>query len=241
MKRLLVCIALILLAVPGQAPAADTLTLAAGAGYKQFVEELARAFETETGIVTERVYGNMGQITSMARESGKVDVVAGDKRFLDGSGLPFADERVLGKGRLVLALARGVAADSVADLAKPAIRRVAMPDPEKAIYGRAADECLTSEGLKATLQDKLLVVATVPQVTAYLVSGEVDAGFINLTDALPLKDKIGGVVAVREDAYRPILIVAKTMAGAPHPAAIERFAKFLEGGSAKAVAARHGL
>lgn len=241
MKRLMIALTLVLLSFASQALAADTLTLASGAGYKPVVEELAKVFEKESGITVERLYGNMGQIMGMIRESGKVDLVAGDKRYLDGTDLKFSGELVLGKGRLVLATAKASPVRSLADLSKPEVKRVAMPDPQKAIYGRAAEEYMESAGLKDKLKDKLLVVATVPQVSAYVLSGEVDAGFINVTDALPIKDKIGVVLPVDEAAYKPILIVAKPLAQAPHAVAVERFAAFMNGKTAKDILAKHGL
>jgi molybdate transport system substrate-binding protein len=241
MKRLLLVFSLFSLLFAGQALAADTLTIAAGAGYKQAVEELGKAFEKESGITVERLYGNMGQIMGMIRESGKVDLVAGDKRYLDGTDLKFSGELVLGKGHLVLATAKSAPIMSLSDLSKPEVKRVAMPDPQKAIYGRAAEEYMESAGLKDKLKDKLLVVATAPQVSAYVLSGEVDAGFINVTDALAIKDKIGAVLPVEEAAYKPILIVAKPLAQAPHSAAVERFAAFMNGNAAKDILAKHGL
>ena len=75
-----------------------------------------------------------------------------------------------------------IAAD--ADLSAPGIGRIALPDAEKAIYGLAATEWMKSRGIHETLQAKLITAATVPQVTSYLVAGEVDAGFINVTDAI---------------------------------------------------------
>lgn len=241
MKRLLASLCLCLVLAAGQALAAETLTLAAGAGYKQMVEDLAVAFTKETGVEMERIYGNMGQVTGMARESGKIDAVLGDKRFLDATDLPFNGESVIGKGVLVLVVAKGAPVSGLKDLTRPEIKRVAMPDPQKAIYGRAADEYLDSSGQRAALQDKLIVVATVPQVSAYVISGEVDAGFINRTDALAIQDKVARILAVDETAYKPILIVAKPLTGAPHAKALERFTAFLKGQAAKDIAAKHGL
>lgn len=241
MKRLLASLCLCLVLAAGQAFAAETLTLAAGAGYKQMVEDLAAAFTQESGVTVERIYGNMGQVTGMAKESGKVDVVVGDKRFLDGTNLPFAGESAIGKGLLVLVVARDVPVQSLQDLARPEVKRVAMPDAQKAIYGKAADEYLESSGQRAALQDKLIVVATVPQVSAYVMSGEVDAGFINRTDALAIQNKVARIIAVDEKAYKPILIVAKPLQDAPHAKALERFTAFLKGQAARDIAARHGL
>jgi molybdate transport system substrate-binding protein len=54
-------------------------------------------------------------------------------------------------------------------------------------------------------------VATVPQVATYLINGEVDVGFINLSVALIHKDRLGGYILIDELSYAPIYIVAATL------------------------------
>ena len=116
-----------------------------------------------------------------------------------------------------------------------------MPDPKKAIYGRAGSEFLEKAGLTAAVKDKLLVVATVPQVTTYLLSGEVDAGFVNRTDVLDLGDKIGGYLEVDQSLYTPIVIGAGLLSTAKNPDNAKAFTAFLGSEKAKAVAKRHGM
>ena len=53
-----------------------------------------------------------------------------------------------------------------------------------------------------------MILATVPQVSAYLIAGTVDAGFINITDALGIQDKIvAGFDEIPPALYDPPLIV----------------------------------
>ena len=249
---LLLALAL-LIAFTVPAWAQDTLTIASGAGYKKMVEELCAAFTAETGIEPQKIYGNMGQITAQAEQSGMVDLLIGDKTYLDGTDLAFAEETLIGQGRLMLAVADGVEVEGLAEaeilnadnaaalLGDPAITRIAHPDSKKAIYGRAATQFLTNLGLIETLADKLLEVGTVPQVSAYAVSGEVDFGFINLTDALAIEDEVARIIPVEESLYEPILIVAKTLADAPDTEAVAAFRAFLASEAAREIAKRHGL
>lgn len=80
---------------------------------------------------------------------------------------------------------------------------------KKAVYGIAGDEVIKNANLNIT--DKLLPTATVPQAVAYAVSGEVDAAFINLNQALSIKDKVGEIFSVDERFYSEILIIALKM------------------------------
>jgi molybdate transport system substrate-binding protein len=231
------CGALILL-VCGTAQA---LTIAAGAGYRRPVSELAERFQADTGVKVDLVFGNMGQVMSQIKAGAPIDLMLGDKAFLDQSGLAIAGLAELGLGRLVLAHAKGVSLETPQDLLKPEVKRVAMPEQTKAVYGKAGQEFLARAGLAAGVREKLLLVATVPQVSAYLVSGEVDAGLLNLTDVLGIQDRIGGYMVIDPQLYEPIHIVAGLLADAPRAGEGRRFLDFLASPEARRIVAAHGL
>lgn len=219
------------------ATAAEALLLAAGAGYKKPFEELCAQFSDETGIEVRRQYGNIQQILTQVERDGRVDVLIGEGHFLDRSGLRFEQRVPLGEGRLVLAYARGVRLERPEDVA--GLARVAMPDPRQGIFGRAAHEYIEHAGLRFGRTP--MVVSTLPQVAAYLASGEIDAGFINLTEALALGERIGGWIELPRTHYAPVRIEVALPAGlAPHPLR-ETFVRFLGTDAARAILNRHGL
>ncbi|MFH1035490.1 MAG: molybdate ABC transporter substrate-binding protein [Pseudomonadota bacterium] len=220
---------------------AQALTIAAGAGYRRPVSELAAQFQADTGIKVDLVLGNMGQVMSQIKAGAPVDLMLGDQAFLKKSGLAITTQAELGQGRLVLAHAKGVRLDSPQDLARQDIKRVAIPDQAKAIYGKAGHEFLERAGLAKAVRDKLLVVGTVPQVSTYLISGEVDAGLLNLTDVLGIKDKIGGYLLIDPGLYDPIHIVVGLLASAPRADQARRFLEFAASSAARSIVAAHGL
>lgn len=239
MKRMcLCCVLMLVLAFPA---AGSALTIASGAGYKKLVTGLAEAFEKESGLKPELVFGNMGQVTAQAKGSGVVDITIGEKGFLDKAGLDFSSFVEIGRGVLVVAWPKGKTLTSPLDVAKPEVKRLAMPDPVKAIYGRAGSQFLDHTGLASAVKDKLLVVATVPQVTTYVLSGEVDAGLTNRTDVMNLGDKIGGFMEVDQKDYAPIIIGAGVLQKAKNAEEAKKFATFLGSDAAKAVAKQHGM
>jgi len=237
---LLFMAALALTSVP-TVHAAEGLTVAAGAGYKRLVDELCTAYSTKTGVTVNKIYGNMGQITAQAKESGAIDFIMGDKQFLDSTKLSFTDELTIGQGKLVAAVAKGVKIDNLDALTDAAITRIAIADSEKAIYGHAAKEFLTHKGLWQQIQPKLLMVGTVPQVTAYVLTGEVDVGFINLTEALAIKDKVALIIPIDEKMYSPILIVAKRLRDSTNSNASASFVAFLQSEEAQSMLKKQGL
>ncbi len=239
MVRIWGLLALLLGGLGASAPALaeDALLLAAGAGYKKPFEALCARFTEETGAEVRRMYSNIQQILIQVERGGQVDVIIGEGYFLDRSGLRFDARLPLGEGRLVLAYARGVQLGRPEDATR--LARVAMPDPRQAIFGRAAREYIDRSGLR--FDKPPMVVSTVPQVAAYLASGEIDAGFINLTEALALGEQLGGWIELAPDRYSPIRIEAALPATAtPHPLR-ERFLHFLQGDTARAILDRYGL
>jgi len=232
--------ALILLSIP-VVQAEEGLTVAAGAGYKRLVDELCAAYTAKTGVAVNKVFGNMGQITAQAQESGAIDFIMGDKQFLDATKLSFTDELTIGRGKLVAAVAKGVKIDNLDALTDVAIKRIAIADSEKAIYGHAASEFLNHKGIWQQIQPKLLMVGTVPQVTAYALTGEVDIGFINLTEALTIKDRVERVIPIDEKLYSPILIVAKRLRQSTNTKAAASFVAFLQSEGAQSMLKKQGL
>ncbi len=233
------CLLLTVQVLPLQAE--ETLNIASGAGYKRLVEQVCTAFTAKTDIQVQQVFGNMGQVVPQVKEGGNFDFILGDKSHLESTDLAFSGEYVLGKGRLVAVVAKGSAITSLDQLTDPSVSRIAIADSKKAIYGHAATEYLTRKGLWEKIQPKLLVVGTVPQVSAYVISGEVDIGFINQTEAMALEHKIGQLLPVDESLYSPILIVAKRLQQSPHAKAAEAFIAFLQTDEARDLIKQHGL
>lgn len=220
---------------------AGELVLAAGAGYKKMVNKLVDAYEARSGMKVDRIYGNMGRVTTQAMRGGAVDLVLGAKAYLGKSGLDITGAHELGRGRLVVAWSKGHSYSAPADLLAANVKRIAVPDMKLAIYGRAAREFLKNAHLTDKVGPKLIEVATVPQVFSYLNANEVDMGFMNLTHAMNVKDRISGYTIVDDNLYNPISIVVVSAPEPPHAAAIREFTSFLETAEAKDIVKAHGL
>ncbi|MDC7125327.1 MAG: molybdate ABC transporter substrate-binding protein [Spirochaetales bacterium] len=220
----------------------ESLILAAGAGYKKPVMEICKEFTADTGIKVENIFGNMQTVSTQVKQSGKVGVLIGDISFLKNPrlGVEYSEYKNLGTGKLVLAYPRGIKISSTEELLDSKISRISMPDIKKAIYGKAAKEYIENTNLWNSVQDKIIPAATVPQVSSYLVAGEVDAGFINLTDAIGIKDKIGGYFLV-DKKYSSIEIVAGTISGFENELPVKEFIKFLSTDKAKKILDKYGL
>ena len=219
---------------------AQNLKIAVGAGYKKPVSEVIKAYEARNASV-DAMYGNMAHIFAHAKQE-EVALVIGDKKFLEKQKeLLFKAYQTLGFGKAVIIYAKGMKLTKIEDITQTSVQKVAIPEPKKAIYGDAAMEFLNHTKLYDSLKDRLVVVATVPQVSTYVITHEVDVGILNLTEALGASDKIGGYIEIPQTLYSPIEIVAGSLNACATDKACASFLTFLSSAEAKAIFAKYGL
>ncbi len=218
---------------------ATNLKVAAGAGYKKPLMDVIKEYE-KSGEKIDAFFGNMKQVSTQAKQT-DIALIIGDKNFLSKkSKLNFKGFLSLGKGKVVVAYPKGKNITSIEDLRKKSIKRISMPQPKKAIYGIAGEQFLKNAKLYDSVNDKLYVVATVPQSMTYVITNEVDAGIVNLTAALANKTKIGGYVVVPEQYYAPIEIVAGKLESCTTQEC-KKFINFLSTQTAKNIFKKYGL
>jgi molybdate transport system substrate-binding protein len=213
-----------------------------GAGYRPMLEALMAAYRAKGGAVSEMYGGHIGQMVAQIAQGSGAAIVVSDRATLDAvsQGVEFESYLPLGDTVLVLAWRKGLDLAGPEDLASDKVKSVSHPDPKGAIYGRAAAAYLESSGLGAKLGDKLQVVSAVPQVFAYLVSGEMDAGFVNRAMLVSGADKIGGSLEIAE-GYPPISMVAAVVKGRGADPEVQGILEFLESDEAKAILRLNGL
>lgn len=234
MKRLVVAIVALLCAVGVNAE----ILIAGGAGYKKPLEEVANLYEKQSGVKVLRTYGHLQQVIEQAKQSGKIDAIVGDERFMNKSKVDIETPQFIGNGKLVAVGAKNGKFKSLDDLEK--VDKIALPDAKKAIYGIAGVEYLNNANLYKKLENKLLFLATVPQVSTYLTEGNVDVGFINMSDYLALKDKFGAMVEIDASLYTPIVISIAKLKDSKNPE-IDAFLEFLKTKEAVEIFKKYGL
>jgi len=218
---------------------ADNLKIAAGAGYKKVMLKVIKEYE-KNGEKIDGFFGNMRQVSAQAKQT-NISLIIGDKTFLlKKSGLNINNFTPIGEGKVVIAYPKDAKKiDSSKDLLNKNIKKIAMPQPKKAIYGIAGKEFLENENLYTKVKDKLYVVSTVPQSLTYLIAKEVDASIINLTAALENKNKIGGYFEVDPSSYSKIEIIAAQVNTCNGKC--QKFLDFLQTKKAKDIFQTYGL
>jgi molybdate transport system substrate-binding protein len=227
---------LALLAASGVARAMGPLTCAVAANVKYAFEDLRQAFSRETGIEVKEVAGASGQLTSQIRSGAPFDVfLSADMDFpqaLFQDGLTAGAPKVYAQGVLVLwttqsaiDLGRGMQA-----LNDPAVRKIAMPNPRLAPYGREAVRALEYFHLSDAVQSRLVYGESISQATRFVDAGAAEVGFTakSVVLAPELKGR-GKWIEVPAQGYQPIAqgVVILKHGESAQPEAARRFVEFL--------------
>lgn len=229
----------------GSALAADGVTLTTGAGYIPMVKAVSEVCRQQVKApITESYGGNIGQMLAQVAQGSGVNVVISDAGTLKmiNSPVKFAKTQALGSTPLVLVWRKGVTITSPDDLATDKVKAIATPDSRAAVYGRVAKGWLEGQPSekRLLLEKKWMEVGHVPQVIAYVLRGEVDAGFVNVVASNKNRAELGGVMPLK-DGYPPIDMVATVVAGHENDAAVNDFLQCLASPEAKSVFAKFGV
>ena len=210
-----------------------TLQVAAAADLQPVLPALIEQFEWQTHTKAEASYASSATLATQILNGGPFALfLSADLSFpqkvaaagLSDSPVPYA------RGTLVL-WARNdspVQPLSIDSLRSPALRTVAVANPEHAPYGRAAKAAIEKLGLTDALKAKLVVAENIAQTAQYADSGNADAGLISLTSALtPRLSGDGKYVPMPENSYPPLLQGAVIIKQAPATEAARQFLDFL--------------
>lgn len=221
----------------------ESLTVAVAANLTGVMDEIARSFERETSIPVTVSFGSTAQLAQQVQHGAPFDLfAAADIEHVDtliATGKLRKESRAIyARGQLVFWCPD--AAKSVrllSDLTKPAVRFVAIAQPDLAPYGRATVEALKAAAIWDQIQPKVTYAKSISMAKQYASSGNADVAFIALS--LVMKER-GAVIKVDPSLYRPIDQAMAITTGTQHPEAARRFADFVLGDRGRALFAATG-
>ncbi len=192
---------------------AEEARIAAAADLQFALREVAGRFERDTGNTVRLTFGSSGNLYAQITNGAPFDVfLSADSdypRRLVDSGKADGDSLVVyARGRIVLWVPRSSGLDinrGLSILLEPAVRKVALANPQHAPYGRAAVAALRHLGLYDGVKGKFVLGENVLQAMQFARSGSVDAGFVALSLALaPAAASEGRYWVVPQEFYPTI-------------------------------------
>lgn len=240
-----------LLAGPGSAHAADVPPIAVAANLQVAMEEIAEAFEADTGEHLKLTFGSSGNFARQIRQGAPFELFfSADEQFvrdLADDGFTRDDGTLYGIGRIVLVVpktgsplkADGSLGDLKTAVTEGRVSRFAIASPEHAPYGLAAKQALQHEGLWEPLQPHIVLGENVSQTALFATSGNAEGGIIAYSLALsPNVMKIADHALIPAEWHAPLnqrMVVMKD-AG---PVA-ERFHAYVQTPPARAIFRKYG-
>lgn len=252
LKKFVLAIAAMVFVAPlcAQTP----LRLAAAADLQPVLPPILDQFKQATGIQVDATFQASATLTTQIQNGAPFDLFLSadmgfpkrliDAGLADSAGSPDSSTPILyAKGTLVLWTRKDSHLTPSLDLLKnPDLKRLAIANPERAPYGRAAVAALTSLKLYDNLKPRIVTAENIAQAAQFADSGNADAGLISLTSAItPHMAANGSYFEIPRDLYPPIeqgaVIVSKTT----QRSAVHKLLDYLLSAPVQAQLAKSGL
>lgn len=235
--------------VVGQAAhAAEKITIAAAADLKFALDEIVVLFNKVHPVDrVKTVYGSSGKFQTQIRQGAPFDLYFSADisypRALRAEGFAASEVQSYAVGRIVLwSAVMDASKMTLADLADPAIRKIAIANPRHAPYGKRAEEALRAAGVWEKVEGRLVYGENIAQTAQFVQSGNVQIGIIALSLAFnPELSRRGGYALIPDDLHQPLeqgFIITKR---ATANLLAQAFARFMAGNEARAVMRRYGF
>lgn len=221
------------------------ITVAAASDLTDAFEELGREFYATNKIKVVFVFGSTGLLTRQIENGAPMDLfAAANVSYIDQlarQGLIVPDtKQVYARGRITLWTTADshLQIETVADLARPEVKRIAIANPDHAPYGLAAQQALQSAGVWGTVKPKLVYGDNIRQTLQYAETGNVDVALVALSLS---QQSHGRWTLVPEQLHQPIDQALAVMKTTRNEAAARSFASFVSGPKGREILQRYGF
>jgi molybdate transport system substrate-binding protein len=228
-----------------QSTAPVTITVSAAADLTPAFQEIGMAFQAETGVRVIFNFGSTGQLAEQIRQGAAVDVfAAANIAFVDQlqeESLIIPETKALyAQGRITIWTRQDspLSIGRLEDLTQPAIKRIAIANPEHAPYGLAAQEAFQAAGVWDAVSSKLLLGENVAQTLSYAQTGEVDVAIVALSLSIPSD---GRWALVPGELHNPLNQALAVIKDTRHEPEARAFAAFVNSFDGRAVMRRYGF
>jgi len=215
-KNKWLAVALLMIVIAAGLPreaGAEEITVAAAADLTFAFKDVAEKFQEKTGTRVTLSLGSSGNFFSQIQNGAPFDLFfsadIGYAQKLQAAGLiepGSLTEYAIGRIVLWAPIASPIDVGAgLNGLKNPAIKKIAIANPEHAPYGRAAVAALKHAALYDAVKRKLVLGENISQTAQFVQSGNADIGIIALSLAMaPAMISKGKYLAIPVDDYPPI-------------------------------------
>ena len=212
---------------------AGDVTVSAAASLTNAFKDITAKYQAEHADARiELNFGASGALLQQMDKGAPVDVFASaDQKSMDEAvqkNLIDASTRVDFVSNSLVLIAPHDSPLTLSDLAQlgdPAIKRIAIGNPDSVPVGRYTQTAVDAHNLWPVVKAKAINATSVRQALDYVARGEVDAGFVYATDAAVMADKVKVLMTV--PVSRPVLYPIAVAAKPKDAAEAKRFVDYV--------------
>ena len=225
----------------------ETLTIAAAANVQYALKEITQEFQKKYPAVRiTKIISSSGKLTAQIVRGAPYDLLlSADMKypeFLYEKGFAISKPVVYAKGTLVLWSIKNIPLkDGINSLLNPSIKKIAIPDPKTAPYGREAKKALEKSEIYPKVRYKLVYGESVGQATQYIYKGLVDVGFTAKSVVLsPQMKNKGRWIEIDNSLYSPIKQGVVILRHGKNNLYAQKFIEFLLSDTGKEILKKYG-
>jgi len=237
LKKVALIIALFLVGVSGRLCKAQEITIAAAADLQFVMQDIAARFQKEPGNSVKPIYGSSGNFFQQIQQGAPFDMFFSANldyaRKLEAAGL--SEDGTFYRyaiGKIVIWVPNDSKLDvssGLQSLLNPAIKKIAIANPQHAPYGQAAVAAMKKENIYDQVADKFVLGENISQTASFLLSRSADVGIVALSLALSpnMKDK-GRYAEIPGTDYPPIEQACVILKSSQQKETVKAFLKFIQ-------------
>jgi molybdate transport system substrate-binding protein len=221
------------------------LTVAAASDLTPAFEEIGREFQSVHNTKVTFVFGSTGLLTRQIENGAPFDVFAAanvsyidqlEQKGLIVSGM----KHVYARGRITMWTTANspLKIETIQDLARPNITRIAIANPDHAPYGQAAREALERAGIWETVKPRLVYGDNIRQTLQYAETGNVEVAIVALSLSVQSE---GRWVLIQEELHKPIDQGMGVIKSTKNEAAARAFSDFVNGEKGREILKKYGF
>ena len=216
---------------------AQEISVAAAADLQFAMEDIAGRFQKETGKTVTPIYGSSGNFYQQIQNGAPFDAFFSANldypKKLEAAG--FTEPGTYyqyARGKIVIWVPSGSKLDlssGMKALLDPAVKKLAIANPQHAPYGQAAVAAMQRENIYDKVKDKFVLGENISQTASFVVSGAADVGIVALSLALSpnMKGK-GRYIEVPAGEYPPIEQACVILRSSKNKEAAREFLSFVK-------------
>lgn len=238
--------------VLGCSAQAAEITVAAASDLKFALDEVMAEFHrSNSNVRVQASYASSGNLYAQITQRAPYDLflsadITYPERLIEAGHAMGASKFTYAIGHLVVWARNDSAVDpkesGASALKHPAVRKIAIANPEHAPYGRAAVAALRHLSLYEELKGKLVYGENIAQTAQFVDTGAADIGIIALSLAVaPAMKGRGRYWEVPLDAYPPLEQGGVILSSTRDLKSAQRFREFILSDRGKAILQRYGF